>query len=380
MRTFYEARRVSAHSVLIFNTREEAIGYPKGDIVLGFCGACGFVSNVTFDPSLHEYSQKYEETQGFSPKFREFHEELARDLINRYDLHDKSIIEIGCGKGEFLSLLCEFGNNRGVGFDPAYVIERNHSPARDRMTFIQDFYSEKYTQYHGDFVCCKMTLEHIYPTADFMRTVRRSIGDRPDTVVFFQVPDLPRILRERAFWDIYYEHCSYFAPASLARLFRCTGFRVLETWTAYNEQYLMIEARPANPVEPATNETGEDVRALWTEIADFAAHSSAKITAWKNDLAQMKQQGQRVVVWGGGSKGVTFLTTLGVTDEVAYAVDVNPHKHGTFMAGTGHEVVSPQFLKNYRPNVVIVMNPVYTEEISRDLRGMGLRPRLIPVQ
>ena len=61
-------------------------------------------------------------------------------------------------------------------------------------------------------------------------------------------------------------------------------------------------------------------------------------------------------------------------------MDVNPHKRGTFMAGTGHEVVLPQFLKNYRPDVVIVMNPVYTKEISRDLRGMGLKPRLIPVQ
>lgn len=380
MRMFYESRGVSAHSVLIFNTREEAISYPKGDIVLGFCGACGFVSNVTFDPSLHQYSQKYEETQGFSAKFRQFHEELAGDLINRYDLHKKRIIEIGCGKGEFLSLLCEMGNNRGVGFDPAYVVERNHSPARDRMKFVQDFYSEKHTKYHGDFVCCKMTLEHIHPTAEFMRTVRRSIGDRPDTVIFFQVPDLPRILRERAFWDIYYEHCSYFAPGSLARLFRRTGFDVLETWTAYQNQYLMIEARPGKAVEPSNEEDDEDVRALWTEIADFAAHSSAKIDAWKNDLAQMKQQGRRVVVWGGGSKGVTLLTTLGVTDEIAYAVDVNPHKHGTFMAGTGHEVVSPQFLKDYRPHVVIVMNPVYVEEISRDLRDMGLRPRLIPVQ
>jgi len=380
MRTFYETHGVSAHSVLIFNTREEAVGYPKGDIVLGFCDACGFVSNVRFDPSLHEYSQKYEETQGFSPTFRAFHEELARDLIDRYDLHGKDVIEIGCGKGEFLNLLCELGNNRGVGFDPAYVIERNRSPARERITFIQDFYSEKYTRYHGDFVCCKMTLEHIQPTAEFMRTVRRSVGDRPDTVVFFQVPDLPRILRERAFWDIYYEHCSYFAAGPLARLFQGSGFRVLETWTAYNDQYLMIEARPAKAVEPAASEINEGIRALWTDVADFAAHCSAKIDAWKTDLAHMKKRGDRVVVWGGGSKGVTFLTTLGVSDEIAYTVDVNPYKHGTFLGGTGHAVVSPQFLREYRPDVVILMNPIYTEEVSRGLRGMGLEPRLIPVQ
>ena len=59
-----------------------------------------------------------------------------------------------------------------------------------------------------------MTLEHIPATGDFVRMVRRAIGDavrnRP---VFFQIPEATRILRDCAFEDIYYEHCSYFSPA-----------------------------------------------------------------------------------------------------------------------------------------------------------------------
>jgi len=66
-----------------------------------------------------------EETQGFSPFFRAWHEGLAQRLIDRYSLRAKKIIEIGCGKGEFLALLCDLGHNRGIGFDPAYVPERN---------------------------------------------------------------------------------------------------------------------------------------------------------------------------------------------------------------------------------------------------------------
>jgi hypothetical protein len=50
-----------------------------------------------------------------------------------------------------------------------------------------------------------------------------------------------------------------------------------------------------------------------------------------------------VVLWGGGSKGVAFLTTLGQSlDDIAYAVDINPIKHGTFMAGTGQEIIAPE--------------------------------------
>ena len=92
---FYEARQVPAHSVLLMPTREEALGYPKGDVTLALCEVCGLISNVTFDPGLHEYSGRYEETQGFSSTFNAFHRRLAERLIQRYDLHGKDVVEIG---------------------------------------------------------------------------------------------------------------------------------------------------------------------------------------------------------------------------------------------------------------------------------------------
>jgi hypothetical protein len=46
------------------------------------------------------------------------------------------------------------------------------------------------------------------------------------------------------------------------------------------------------------------------------------------------------------------------------------------MAGTGHEIVSPESMKKFRPDVVIVMNPVYKEEIRKELQKMGLAPEI----
>ena len=117
--------------------------------------------------------------------------------------------------------------------------------AADQLTFVADFYGEKYADTQGDFVCCKMTLEHIPKVGEFVETVRRSVGDNPETVVFFQIPNARYVLCDVAFWDIYYEHCSYFTKGSLARLFRRSGFDIIDLWTAYDDQYLMIEARPA---------------------------------------------------------------------------------------------------------------------------------------
>ena len=182
---FHKIESIPVHSVLKISTRENALDYPKADISLGFCQGCGFIFNLAFDPSMLEYSSDCEESQGCSPTFNAFSHRLANDLVKRYDLHQKDILEIGCGKGEFLTLLCELGDNRGVGFDPAYVDRSSFHGANKQITFIKDFYSENYSNYHADFICCKMTLEHIKDTFDFVSMVRRSIGDRTNTTVFF---------------------------------------------------------------------------------------------------------------------------------------------------------------------------------------------------
>lgn len=78
-------------------------------------------------------------------------------------------------------------------------------------------------------------------------------------------------------------------------------------------------------------------------------------------------------------KRVSFLTTLKIGDKIEYAVDINPHKHGTFMAGTGQEIVAPEFLQDYQPDAVIVMNSIYCGEIQRDLDRLGVNAKLIPV-
>ena len=60
--------------------------------------------------------------------------------------------------------------------------------------------------------------------------------------MFFEVPATEIILREQRFWDIYYEHCSYFSPHSLDRLFRAAGFFPTAVGSEYDGQYLTIAA------------------------------------------------------------------------------------------------------------------------------------------
>ena len=369
----YTVPEVPVHSVLLVRTREDALNFPTGTLELVHCRSCGFIFNALFDESKLNYSTEYEETQGFSETFNAFHRRLAAELIERFDLRNKDVLEIGCGKGEFLTLLCRMGENRGVGFDPAYVPERSSSNAGDNITFIQDFYSEKYAHLKADFICCKMTLEHIPDVARFIGTVRRAVGNNP-TKIFFQIPDMSRVVEEVAFWDIYYEHCSYFTASALRTLFTREGFDVTKVWTDYDGQYLMIQAEPALFDLPSGDGASAAVPALPTDISGFKAALAERTASWKSGLERAAAGGKKIVLWGGGSKAVAFLTTLGIRDEVQGAVDINPYKHGTYLSKTGHLILSPQDLVSIRPDVVIIMNPIYRREIAAELTKLGLSP------
>jgi len=381
MEVFFEQRAIPANSCLLLDSRAEAEGFPRGDLELGFCSACGFIANVVFDEA--EYSQRYEETQGFSKVFVDWARKLAARWVDDYDLRGKRVLEIGCGKGEFLVWMVEAGAGHGIGIDPGVHPERIETAVEaDRFTWIKDFYSEQYAHLDADAVVCRHTLEHIAPVGEFMRMVRAAIGDRLDTVVLFELPDVKRVLDEVAFWDVYHEHCSYFSQGSLARLFRASGFEVLHIELDYDDQYVLIEARPS-PTVPAAGAplaAEDDLAALAAGVAHYASGYELLAGTWRKRLAELRANGGKAVIWGAGSKGVSYLTNLtnmGMTDEIEYAVDINPFKWGKFMAGTGQQIVSPEFLVEYRPDLVVVMNPIYLDEIRAQLDSLGLHPELI---
>ena len=366
---------VPAHSMLLLHDPDAARAFPTGDIVLAVCGACGFVTNRAYDSALESYDAEYEASQAFSPTFNAFHQALADDLITRYSLRGKEVVEIGCGQGEFLRLLCERADNRGLGFDPGFANAHGDADG-ERVRVVADYFGPQQPVDEADFVCCKQTLEHIPDTRDFIATVRRTLRADARIPVFFQVPDFDRIVTEGAFWDVYYEHCSYFTAPSLIRVFQDNGFDVQACRSEYDDQYLMIEATPGNGA-PGRAVLG--VEAVVARVRGFAEACARQRACWTDFLRAAAARGERVALWGGGSKAVAFLTTLGAGAEVAYAVDVNPRKQGCYLPTTAHQVVAPARLAEEPVDIVVAMNPIYLAEIGQDLDRLGVAPRLLSV-
>ncbi len=366
----YAQDDVPVSSCLLFDDADAASKVERGDIRLAHCEDCGFIFNAAIRQGASEYSERYEETQGFSPTFSSFHKALASELIERHDLHGREVLEIGCGKGEFLLLLSQLGENRCTGIDPSAHPQRIVGiEGAERVTLVPEFFSPELAKQHFDAIICKMTLEHIVPTLDFLRVVRTGIVEGSRPLVFFQIPNALRILRDAAYEDIYYEHCSYFTAGSLVRLFEKAGFAPLRVLHQYDDQYLTIEATVG---DAAPIDTAEDRAEVARLAATLAERVAAKQDGWAARIAQAAQAGHKVAIWGSGSKAVSFLAALPRPDQIAAVVDINPNRQGHAMPGTGHAIVGPKGLTEVRPDLVIVMNAIYRDEIARDLAELGI--------
>jgi len=51
---------------------------------------------------------------------------------------------------------------------------------------------------------------------------------------------------------------------------------------------------------------------------------------------------------------------------------VNPRKQGKFVAGSGQQIVAPDLLRDYQPDVVLVMNALYLNEICDMLAALSV--------
>ncbi|UCG34752.1 MAG: methyltransferase domain-containing protein [Candidatus Omnitrophota bacterium] len=368
VKQFFEVRGAPIMGNTPFPTRESARNVGRAEMRLEFCQKCGHIFNGAFDSKRTEYNEGYENPLHYSSRFKAYNAELIARLINTYDLHNKKIMDVGGGKGHFLNLLCKEGNNQGICFDPACEVEQAQK-STGPITFIKDFYSEKYRDYKADLICCRHVLEHIYSLRQFLDLIRHAISDKANAFVFFEVPNADYVFKDLSVWDLLYEHCSYFTKNSLHYLFAVSGFRVCNLFETYKDQYLCIEAKPATKSAEIKN---YDMEKVIHSVERFGEKYQKKIETWRQKFESLKQANKKAVVWGAGTKGVMFLNMLKIEDQIEYVVDINPNKQGRYIAGAGQKIITPDFLKEYKPDTIVIMNQIYENEIKQILNNLEI--------
>ncbi len=358
----------------IYLDREEARQAARGDIALSYCYGCTLIFNRAFDPTLVEFIPGYEVSLHHSPRYRNFIDEVVEQLVTRYRLQHKNVIEVGCGGGYFLQRLCAVGRNRGVGFDPSVEVEGHATDSDLDLRFVRDTFDERYADLDIDFLVCRHVLQVVAHPREFVAHIRQALGDRHEAPVYFELPNADYIFGGTIPWGIFYEAHTYFSPRALQQLFETSGFRTLALTPCYaSEQYLAIEALPTEQAStPPPPPRGKASASLPSHLIDFGASYESLLRTWRETLAELLSAQKKVVAWGAGGRGISFLNALETGNQIAYVADINPERQGGFLPGTAQAIVAPSFLQQYRPDTVILTNPTYEQEVRQQLLDLGI--------
>ncbi len=374
---FFTVKNIPVHVCVLFDSQEDAQKASKGDIVLTYCHGCGFIFNRVFDPTLISFEPGYESSLFYSNKFRSYIQELAERLIEKYKICGKTVLEIGCGAGDFLRLMCGLGKNFGIGIDPTVKEEEEKTIDGGKVRFIRDYFSERYTSLDSDFICCLSVFEDIPDPLGFLKILSTMTDDHPDTAIYFEVPNSAYTFSNLSAWGIYYEQHSHFTETSLAQTFLQSGFKIIEAGGCYDDdQYVYVEA--VSGKTPSTNgfkRTG--ALTLPNDLQKFSSRHLKNVSIWHNRLCDMKHAGKRVVAWGSGGKGIGFLNLSDTEKIIPYIVDINPNRQHKFIPGSAQKIIPPEFLRDYQPDIIVITNPLYTQEIKQQVYDLKIKPEFL---
>lgn len=346
----YKRENILANQNVLVKTREEALVRPRGTMHLVFCEDCGLLFNASFDASIMAYGETYENSQNHSASFLN-HIATRRDrIIKEYGFNHHSVVEIGCGDGFFLKELVKDTSNTGYGYDTALHVKTTQG----NIHLINEYYGAD-SQANADVITCRHVVEHIIDNRSILDVIHQK---NPKATYFYETPDMNWIIKNKAFYDIFYEHCSYFSQKALQVLFKRTGLHVYGTYQVFGDQYQWIEA--GNDAAKATTQdadapTLQQVQAFFTEFESF-------VSVTKDNLQKFKG---KKAIWGAGAKGVTFANLIDPEQKYFdYVIDINPKKIGHFLPGTGHKIIGPDAINDNGIEQAYIMNPNYLPEIK----------------
>lgn len=365
----HRSRVVVMHNKL-HRTRADAQSAAWGELDLRICPESGLVYNAAFDPALVTYDASYDSTIPSAASASYCHT-LAAFLQEHFLLKDGILVEAGCGKGEFLSLLCSMiPGSKGIGMDPSCPAESKE----ENLHLIPDIFRPELVQGRPSLVICRHVMDQMDEPMAFLNSVASLAKTNPGCGLFVELRDLEAMAESGSFWDFCYENHVYFTEASLAHLFGMAGFEVNAAARGLGGQYLWLGGKQGSSVSSIS---ATEVEALRTRVRDYGRRETATIQGVRDTLSDLRAKGRTIAVWGIATKGVNFITNVD-PDAVLIdlGVDINSRRHGAFVAGSGHEIIAPEQLPARAGSspVIIIMNPAYVSEIASACHDLGLDP------
>ena len=377
------------------------------------CPSCGLVQ---FDTEPVDYYRDVIRAGGGTRTMTRLrHEEYARLLtaMQEHHIHGRRIVEVGCGRGEFLRMWQNLAENPegaaalardqardplsgqpnaaplhlvGIEHKPAIVEEANafaatsadaETPVTETAVAAQTASAAPapaYRVYEGfatgdvrypegpfDAFVQFNFLEHQPDPCDMLRNIGRNL--KPQALGLITVPSFEYILRYNGYYELLRDHIANYTEFTLQKLLQDCGFELL-SMDIVNRDTIEAIVRKADPDELSElHYSGRliDVSAL----RDSYDRLSASVNAHIDHLSESHRT---MAIWGASHQGFTLAATTKLGGRVEYIIDSAPFKQGRFSPASHIPIVAPDYAVAHPVDEILIVAPGYTDEIAGIIR------------
>ncbi|MDD6520057.1 MAG: class I SAM-dependent methyltransferase [Oribacterium sp.] len=353
------------------------------------CPSCGLVQ---FDTEPVDYYRDVIRAGGGTRTMTRLrHEEYARLLtaMQEHHIHGRRIVEVGCGRGEFLRMWQNLAEDpegaaalaRDQARDPLsgqpnaaplHLVGLEHKPSLvEEANAVAD---KKYRVYEGfatgdvrypegpfDAFVQFNFLEHQPDPCDMLRNIGRNL--KPQALGLITVPSFEYILRYNGYYELLRDHIANYTEFTLQKLLQDCGFELL-SMDLVNRDTIEAIVRKADPDELSElHYSGRliDVSAL----RDSYDRLSASVNAHIDHLSESRRT---MAIWGASHQGFTLAATTKLSGRVEYIIDSAPFKQGRFSPASHIPIVAPDYAVAHPVDEILIVAPGYTDEIAGIIR------------
>lgn len=310
---------------------------------------CKICSLVQFDCEPVDYYRDVIRSGGYSTTMTELRRNQYKHLIETYDLTGKKFIEVGCGQGEFLSVLTEFPVEAyGIEHKADLVEKAKTTGLNVECDFVEDENSLVNNGPFDVFLSFNF-LEHQPNPNGMLQGIYNNLTENGMGLI--TVPSFEYILEHNGYYEFIRDHLAYYTFDSLRYLLEHNGFEVLEQ-EMINRDTLSMVVRKRQCI---------NVEKIRSSYADIPAQINQYID-------RIRKKGKKVAIWGASHQGFTLAATAHLGEKVEYIIDSAPFKQGKYAPASHVPIVSKEYAVENPVDAIIIMAPGYTHEIAGIIR------------
>ena len=214
------------------------------DLEVCQCAGCGLVQ-LSNDPV--PYHKEVIRAAAYSPEMKEFRMRQFGDFIQKYSLQGKKIIELGCGRGEYMSLMQQCGaETYGIEYSSESVEQCVKSGLNVAQKYI-DSSKDKLDNAPFDAFFILNFLEHMPDPNSALRGMCANLTE--DGIGLVEVPNFDVCIKEKLFFDFIIDHLLYFTKKTFSLILQLNGFDIIECSEIWHDSIISAVVRRRKKID-----------------------------------------------------------------------------------------------------------------------------------